>query len=78
MDRDDIVLWFVRVINDRAPALSTNEIQDIEREARLVWGGSRPYVPKSTRAVGGRLKAQDAMWRSRSWMDRTPGRQRGG
>lgn len=42
---DDVVIWLLRALVDRAK-LSTNTVQEVEREARIHWGGRRPYIPR--------------------------------
>jgi hypothetical protein len=45
-DPDDIVLWLLRLIIDRVPRVSSNVVIELEREARVAWGGKRAYVAK--------------------------------
>ena len=47
-DGDDVVMWLLRAMCDVLPPgiERTNMLITIERDARLAWGGRRPYVAK--------------------------------
>ena len=43
---DDVVLWLLRALCDRAK-LPTNAVIEVERDARIHWGGRRCYISKT-------------------------------
>lgn len=48
---EDIVLWILRAVVDRAPGISPNAVLEVEQVTRTHWGGSRPYVAKVPAAM---------------------------
>lgn len=49
-DSDDIVLWLLRKLVDEVRGVSSNTVIEVEREARIRWGGQRKYIAKRTPA----------------------------